>query len=98
LGGLKRHWQFEEMGPGQLKATQADAKRRAVISVTYTKTGYRHHPAGILRHAAKGGPDPRQLQSLDPLFDSGHRRPVVDGSNRRKMMPRSRRNRREMWR
>ena len=40
LGGLKRHWQFEEMGPGQLKATQADAKRRAVISVTYTKTGY----------------------------------------------------------
>jgi len=40
LGGLKRHWQFEEMGPGQLKATQADAKRRAVISVSYTKTGY----------------------------------------------------------
>jgi len=40
LGGLKRHWKFEEMGPGQLKATQEDAKRRVVISVTYTKTGY----------------------------------------------------------
>ncbi len=40
LGGLKRHWQFEEMGTGQLKATQADAKRRAVISVSYTKSGY----------------------------------------------------------
>jgi hypothetical protein len=40
LVGLKRHWQFEEIGPGQLKATQADARRRAVISVTDTKTNY----------------------------------------------------------
>jgi hypothetical protein len=69
LGGLKRHWQFEEIGPGQLKATQADARRRAVISVTDTKTSYSITLLESSSMQQKGESDQRQLQSLGPLSD-----------------------------
>ena len=40
LAGLKRHWRFEEVGPGELKATQQDNTRMAIIRVTYTPRTY----------------------------------------------------------
>src|SRR5215831_10767939 len=38
--GAKRNWVFEEIGPGQLKATQTSGKRHATVDVTYSQKSY----------------------------------------------------------
>ena len=40
IAGLKRHWHFEEVAPGQLKGTQGSGKRQATISLTFTDAAY----------------------------------------------------------
>ncbi len=40
IAGTPRHWRFEPLGPGQMKATYDNGKHAATVKLTYTQKAY----------------------------------------------------------